>query len=96
MAVKEQYEALRKAQTFDAMFKALGFKHAYDVQLSLTVQGFNHVLNASDVQYVLQWLFKTGYDVVRQSTEAPNAIPDVPASNEPRGYTNTFSDFLGH
>ena len=43
--------------------KALGFKDKYEIQCKLF--GYSHLVNASDVVTVCEWLFKNGYDIIK-------------------------------
>lgn len=47
------------------MPRALGFKDEFEMQCKLT--GYSHLINASDVVTVCEWLFKNGYDIIKQN-----------------------------
>lgn len=64
VSVKSEYEKLRK-ESFFAMSKALGFNEPCDGQRRLHSDGFSHIINFGDVENVCEWLFKNGFDVIK-------------------------------
>lgn len=57
---KSAYEKL------NSITKALGFEHESDGQRALG--GDSHYINWRDVEHVVDWLFRNGYDVVKLNT----------------------------
>jgi hypothetical protein len=57
------YDELRKKNDYFAMSKALGFKEPYYGQNAL--HNVRHLINWSDVETVVGWLFENGYDVTK-------------------------------
>ncbi len=49
------------------MSRALGFKESYEIQKRLHY--CRHLIGASDVESVVEWLFENGYDVVKLHEE---------------------------
>ena len=47
----------------NSMPRALGFENTYEIQNKL--HKYRHLINASDVVTVCEWLFENGYDVVK-------------------------------
>ena len=43
--------------------RALGFKEPYDGTCAIV--NYRHIINFSDVETVVKWLFEEGYDVVK-------------------------------
>ena len=62
-SVKAIYKKLVKKNEFSPIAKAFGFSEDYYAQISL--QGISHLINWSDVEEVVKYLFDNGYDVIK-------------------------------
>jgi hypothetical protein len=71
ISCKEKYKETSKLidgySQMNSMPRALGFKRAFDIQCKLG--GYSHLINASDVENVVEWLFEQGYDVVKLTSK---------------------------
>ena len=47
----------------NSMPRALGFANSYELQNKLW--DYKHLINADHVEYVCEWLFKNGYDIIK-------------------------------
>lgn len=60
---KETSKLIKGYNQFDSVPRAIGFKDMYSIQQSL--HGYNHMINATHVKIVTEWLFNNGYDIIK-------------------------------
>jgi hypothetical protein len=64
---KETSRLINGYDQLDSIPRALGFENSF--KMGQNLHGYRHLINTSDIEYVVLWLFENGYDITMQKDD---------------------------